>query len=1334
MTLLLRLLLAGDIILSLIATPVFVGGLGLGSGAGGSSFFEKTSLESNADERKAAFIIFKQTCDPAKWSSSSPLYPQNPDGLVKLVNNPAIDWEKICQPLALNNQKKGIIFQDGQGAAMRLLFSNKLDRRVMYAIAYLYEKRFGATGYDVSCEEDGKAAPLMTLQLQLGSKYSSPEDDPQAGIIKDNALSPHWRGESFDISTFGCSKIYDDDGNLKEIIPNQTGDPSSSSTQPVKIVADQLASFVSSQDIDAATLQNIGTNAKSGLDLFTAGAGAISAASGAVAAAGELPDPNNAPTIFADIGKNVKDKGEDFAIADIAGKMLEQKIGLPAGTLSKGADLGQAGRALLQQKTGISLPDQLTAGNTPQVLNQILAQKNPSLALQIPQQAVDLLGQKNYDQALRVIAANDLSQKFSVNISSNDSTQTVAAKILSQQVSADPNEKQLLSALISGGTDGLSSALKNYEQLRLQTAAGQLASSLQEVPVLNDNQKSILSDFFSTDPVVRDGALRRFKDATSDTNETYTWMKKNVNLAGDDLTAAKKTFDFYDGSADPKAALAQANPTLNQKILAAAIDSLPPEEKETFNKVLDYKTTADDLQKALKDGRLEQAGKATVLSKTLGNIGLNKSDADQIASEMTSGGITTAAGLSAFNSQYSDKLGTKLSADDFKTSAGQSYPPAVQKIALAQIQEKTGLGADVVQAAFKGDSAQIKRVAIGQVTSKLGLPSWTQSAVQSFIANNDAGAVSQAGAKAQAKALATGLGKNPTERQQISDKLSQAYDDGLQKGKTAAQDEATNLLKSEGMGETDAKKVISGNFDGAGTEAAAAALSQSGYGSYDEIKGALNGDANSKYALSDRLAAGGLQKQNIATPTNFSKTLFEGTDAQKEAVLKSVGQQYAAGQVQQISQSLGVPLSRDQANNLIQNKDWSALKSAGTDMAKNEAASGLSQATGGLVSPDGIKSIYDKYNSRGLTSTDYKQLGSNIVERQTGIPISSLGDIKDNLKNIKGNFTSQFNPNVMMGNIGSAVILNNVVGSTLAQIDPTGGLATSFLMTKASTYLISLGLSAPVLLGISFILDPQATLQSIEQTVQMAFNILTNPLGFLGGLLGGVFGGGKIKVDVKNPSAKNKDDVKVDKNIKANVKDNSGQGSQNSGQSTPSTEDMAPPSTFNWLRLSAPLALADTIDSSQKSTANANQVSANTSQYLLPKEVSLESIRQISIRTVDQLGEDLLIFSLAKDYPQIWNNIMSATGIKAPDFSLKVNQIISPRVLAPNSARAKIKKSVKYLYDDKDEGDKNHKSVAETLDLARKVYGANFDPVTTYGRKPGFLYNEKTTDKIHVGL
>ena len=153
-------------------------------------------------------------------------------------------------------------------------------------------------------------------------------------------------------------------------------------------------------------------------------------------------------------------------------------------------------------------------------------------------------------------------------------------------------------------------------------------------------------------------------------------------------------------------------------------------------------------------------------------------------------------------------------------------------------------------------------------------------------------------------------------------------------------------------------------------------------------------------------------------------------------------------------------------------------------------------------------------------------------------------------------------------------------------------------------------------------------------------------------------------------------------------------------------------------------------------------VKITNSPYLPADKPSEEYLRKVAIRTIEQIDEDLLEFSLVQNpkNPAVDNNFNKTHwegfmgSIKIPTTSMKVTQLVSPRVLATKAESEKFvdKSKPNLLYDGA--GGVDNMGHDNLLALARAVYGDKFNPLTASGRQSGFLYDKESVNQIHVGF
>ncbi|MCX6809182.1 MAG: hypothetical protein NTZ65_00270 [Candidatus Berkelbacteria bacterium] len=1343
MLLLIRLLLSLDIIASLIAAPIFAGGFGLGSGAGGSSFSQQTDLNKNDSDKEAAYILLTNSCDAAAWNQNAPSGPKfptssNDTSFSSLVSKAKdLDWGKLCQ--AKESGKYGIIFVGSAANEMKLMFQNKWDKRTLYATVYLFQKRFSASGYNESCEGEIKNSfgmtikkiysPLMTLAVhfdaQTGLPYNdsdgSPsklskefvEDDAAAAdpSVNDRNVSPHARGQAFDVVTLGCNKIYAK-GKLKAIQPTyiQTGQTAKAKwvNPAIEDILNEANQINDEEGEDAIIPSSIGDDPP-----FASGVSALASSKGlsaALAANGQmnpqnqpkiLPQPSDTNSATAPSTTDARSSNAKKAAA-YASRVLEQKLSLPAGTLQNGTDLKTAGRAAFLAKTGFSLPDPITDQDIPPTLLAVINQQSADFALEVPQEAIDLFKQKKYDEAYKLIGASDLNRRFELNL--NDSQIKEIAKtgkmpndqikkIIASKVAKDPNEQLLYNALLDKGYDGVDSALDEFQSQQEKQAPYKLVKIMISGDQLTDDQKSILADFMSNDPVIKDGAKRRMREIDK-SKALADWMTQNGKMTPQEVAFCQGALDLYKKSSNPKEELERQNPDVKTKVLANAISLMGDDEKLALTQVVGPNPSPKDLEAAMKDGRLEDAGKVFAISKQLEQAGVAKSDANQLAAGLVSHQASTSdAAIAVFNGKYSSQYGVNLTKDDFKNFKTGQISPVAQTIAYGKIKEQTGLDVNTIKAAFKDKNPQAKEQVAQAAVDKINAPAWSKKYINDYVKDyfqkDKQENISKAGADQKADSIGASIDKNNQEKKTVSDQLKDAYHKAIDKGDLAARDKAASVLQEYGMGEKDAQNIAAGHFDKAQDKALAAVLAKQGYGSYDQMKTIIDGSASkdTKYNFSDPIIADVLNKQGIQLEEkNVSKTLLEGTSDQREKMAKDAGEQYAANELSTKAGEMGVAINKDQAKEIIKNHDWGTFKDQGSDIGKNSAAQKVSESLGGTVSPEQVRALYDKATSDGLDTNDAKNLGWGVLEEQTGFSKDSIDNFRNNFDNLKDITTTQiqnFDYSGQGAAIGTGVILNTVIGQQLAAIDPTGGLATSYAMTYAQDYLATLGVSAPILLGVAFLINPQATIASIKNTIQMAFGFISDPVGTIMGFLGGFgIGGSKPKAfpPVNKPDFGTLDKVS-----------------------------------------SGALTAAGVVGASGNIALSGYQGSAKPSKSYFEKAAR---------REVDHITEDMLMFSLIQKSPALkadhWTRFMGK--IELPSSPLEVEQIFPGRIASKTDLAGVSDR----FYDQ--EGSGSFMGLDNLNLLLKAVYGASYDPLKSYGRKQGLLYSKTIPDRVHIGF
>ena len=1409
----LSILMALNLIVASVAAPVFVSGMGIGSGAAGSSFAQPVK-SSSKDDRTAALALFKQSCDETEWNKAKkdndPAYPSDDAG-VKILFDKAkelgsVRFNQLCQPR--EKGQAGIIFVDAQnakdnGVEMFHLFAGHWDKRVLLSTYYLYQKRFSDKGYEVNCEEDGKMAPIMTLRVAggymdddgqpTGLAKMALEDDPTAAEQKRVTVSPHGRGEAEDIITFGCTKITKG-GDLQQIAPNviQTGQTDQPSINPNNdIDAGALAGATSATDSKDLKKALETTQANSST-LYEAGNADVADQLGAVEVASGIEDPGSQPTIMphfdppTDLQNDTSAAIPDFAAqkaaqptfeqraAQFAERTVELKYSLPAGTLKDGANLETIGKKALFDQSGVYLSDKPTSTEIASAAKALSAFTGHSdVSILVPQKAIDALKSGNYQQAAKIVGATRLNNQFDLGLSDSGIDQMAQSGITPQKLAdalkkksdfADPAEASMVTALATGGYKDLAKELGKIEDKKTQTPTGSFTNALINSNELSNAQKSILGDFFANKNF-RSNIANRLKDAKAP-QAVIDWVNANQNITDNDAKLCQTTYTSYSNSSDPKSTIKSANPTTYESAIKASVNLMSSKEKNIFQSVFGANPSGDDLKAGFSNGKLEQAGEAYVIASGLQKAGLASSQASYLAVGLAQDRLTgTDVGLAKINQEVGSKFGVSLTKNDLTLFKNGNFAGA-QKIAMGMVGSKTNLPLSKIMSAFTKNDKSAQSDISKAFSNNPDLASQTKTMLDGMLnKQTDSGvtmtaSTAYAGAKAKALSVSASSSTSEADRASTSDKIKKGLDSAIAKGKTAAKSEAKDVLIEKGLNETEANNILNGNIKGAEKVATNAVLAKKIVSevpgtNVEEVKNVLNGKAtkDEKLQVMDGVIANKLSQNGIDyTGASITKTLTEGTDQQKKDLAVDLGNQYGAAQLKDAAAQLQPPISltKDQSLQFMKGNFNQIDEVAGQSVV----ASGLSKITGTPISGEAASAIYQAIHEQissttpdvinnasgppgGATSgansaanaaanagttTDttgnkVENIGWGYIQDNFGVSKDAITNLGSNVKNLPQNMIdsyTNFDYNAQLSSIGAGIILNTLIGNKLAEMDPTGGLLAGIAMQYATSFIMSLGISMPILLGIAFLINPAATIQALKNMVVMALQIFTDPVGAIMGFLGL---GKKPKA---KPAAKNED--------KAKIKDQINSPTQLIDAPT------GDPASLNVALIESAYA-AD-------STSNAMQA---TSSYIPAKKPTKEVFEQISRRTTDQVLEDLLLLSLIesnnqtalKGIPDLiknhWTAYMGTMAIpKSSSFVIK--QIITPRaVITSADVAAAADKGVHDVAFDK-EPVAGATGVQYLISLAKLVYGKDFDPATAGERTTGLLVSNAIKTQVHFSF
>jgi len=1393
---LLSVLVALNIVFASVGIPVFVGGVGLGSGGAGSSFKQPMNLAQRKSltvndqdlttQLEAAKLIFENACDKDNWKGQPVKYPETTEEISRIALRSTQAEQNLlskmetttddnpCQPY--KEGQSHLVFVGGNGLEMAHMFKGFWDKRVLVTIAYVMEKRLNVknpfsqstksvgqknlldasvaeaatpaqndtSGYQEKCDWGDKTAPSMTLGVTAGYMDSNGQptamarsgegDDPS---IKNDTnasrpVSPAGRGQQVKFYSIGCTVIKKGK-EIQQVVANSVAlgqDTKTGSSAPGGGLVDKLLGQTGFSDkgLMGTALSATFTKASS---FFMAGVyDAQSKGLGAVLTAAGISDPSAFPKIIPTPGKDKTNLSYEDKASEIAGKVVEQKYSMPSGSLKLGANLEQIGLSALFDQTGIKLtltssPDEITQAT------KMLAQfKNPEASVQVPAETVSFLQRGQFEQAAKYLGAFRLNNQFSLNWTKTDLNNksvsgidgTELGNILKGYIPvADSQDSQMIEAVSSGGYEQLKKQLSAIEESGIQTPSGKLASILQNAPQLDPNQITALNDF--QESKYRDSRADKMQ-SVGGPKELVDWLKENKGISGEDEESANAIIKEYSKNSNGKLTLQNDQGKIYDRIILASVSLMRPDEQAIFWATVGANPTATDLRQAFSDGTIEKAGEAVLYSRGLQNLGVPASESNYMAVAMASGKMDgTSVGLTVLNSKFAS-YGVTFTKQDLALAQDGRFP-ALQKLAIGFVSQKTGINISAVISAFSGDKSQKEKI-----NSALSDYSNSKNVIDAALnKSSDNGitlgeAAAKQGAYAKATAIAAGIseGENAAkERAAATETLSQAFDDSIDAKASSKQNEAENLLVNKGLSANDANKIVAGNAQSAAEKAAVGFVSKKlaaqGLGDQATIAKVISGKATAeeKYAMGDALAKNYLSNNGIYVEGSISQTLFKGTSEQRLELAREIGGQYATNEIlNRIEQTTGVSVSlTTEQRQQFAKGDFSALGDVANQTAQATAADGLSDATGGVIPAETITKAYTDLKEDGAMEPGAAEdIGWGVVEENFGINKEVITNFDSNFKNLPNNIVQSFNMeaiNTQLTGIGAGIIVGTILGNTLAKIDPTGGILTSFAMQYATSFIMSLGISMPILLGVAFLINPAATLQAIKGMIMMALGIFTDPLGTIMGFFG--FGSKKPKAtsSAQNPSNANKDTIKEPSGFVDTPQDN------------PSSGNIA--------------LAADAKD-------NIKEVRA-TSDYLPAKKPSKSYLQKISRRTTDQTVEDLLLLGLvcaanrklqAVQTDFVQNHWSQYMGSFTPTISFSIKQLISPRApVAKNKQEAaKNKGEDDFMYEK--EPTSGAVGIDFTLDLTRLVFGNNFSPLNSLGRKTGFNISSAVNQYIGVSF
>lgn len=1345
MKVLVRILLAADIILALIAGPFIVAGGGFGSGAGGSSFSRRTNIASSADQQTLALNLVNAIC-----KNEGNDFPKTVADIVALTKKRTdAAWCKTAK-------EDGIAFYGGIKEAqneLKLLFEDKWDTRVLYAIDYLYQKRFSATsgGYNMICSGEGKFAPSMTIAIDP----ITDEDDNKKISKNDLAKSAHERGQAFDVLTYGCTTIKVE-GKVKSIIPNQIGAASMSEDKAIASIAQAIGQSPEElkADLAASEAQTVVLAAKNSVvavdPSVTAATGTLTAQTPNGSVAGEMARVS-AKSQSGDAADLSQGGPSSNPRPTIQAALAQMQAGVPVGTYDEGAKPEAVGTKTLEQRLGVSLNDPAKIAKAVGASAQ---------ALGISQEAYHALLNKQYQQAARLEGASQINADLRLGLSQAEiatlakanttSAELLARSLLLQKLPTERAKTAL--ALFQGGSQAVDQQLDALDAARKSEKPMQLAQALYDSGRLAQTQITTLRDFLNGDQVGKDGATRRFEQSGA-SSQVLSWMKASQNLSAEEQKAALAVLDQATKTTDMKANLAGTVASVKGLALQEFYAALTPVEKETFSKTLGKTSpTIDELEAAAKDGSLQRAVQAAALAKQLEDSGMVTGDAAYVASGIFAKDPSAQGVALGF---FNKKNGTNFTIADFKmtTTPGGNQEPPKAAVYYAQnlLSQKTGLTISQVQTAIdKQDPAVLGQIA-QKLAPNLKLP---QGLIESVL-KSDTKAEAKEGVVLKDKQIAKSVEGTDKQKKDFQDQLDEQMDKGINKGEELARQKAASLLAAKGVSPEDAKHMSEGKLKNSEDYLIAAAISQKGILTYGQAKNLLDGATQAEqYQASDSLLNYALRDQNInlQVSSGFTETMLKGPADQREQQMTQVGASYFAPELVQLAAKDNIVISNDQAKQILQNHDWETLRTTGESVGMATAADKISGQTG--VPSGAILTIANNLKASGgdLGKIDMESAGWDIGQSLTGISKDSVLNIEQNFAAVKNNLVTQYSnmPGQMLemgGNIGAGIVVGTLVGGQLAKIDPTGGLLTSYAMNYATKYLMSLGIAAPYLLAAGLIINPEATIASLKAMITQAFQIFTDPAGFVVGILGQLgFGGkkpftgvilGNAEAAAKDvftqelikstgaAAALNKDPGGTDDNKKSQDSQNQTGANTNQAANNPAVQGQATTSQNATYSLSPYL----------------KSVGKPTPQYL----------QAVAKRSLDQVIEDLTVFGVVTSpryasqtdlQDKHWKAFMGT--IKNPTNEMAAKQILSPQIITlPSNAQTACKvdsdelknlkkEGVKILY----EGESSSEPPLGTdllTSLSQLVYGNSFYPICSWGRVQGLLY-DKAVSAVHFGV
>ncbi|MFH1854800.1 MAG: hypothetical protein ABH810_00060, partial [bacterium] len=835
MNAILPVLIALNVLFASVATPVFIAGMGLGAGAGGSGLKQPVDLIRNATDRRNAYVIFKNSCDEDKWEPKN-TYPTSQDdqNFHHLVEDPDEIQDKCKE---LEDGKYGIIHIGGNNVEMVSLFQQHWDRRKLAGIYGLYQKRISSApvksattlnsgntllekaeaalpiqsekvGYGAECKVGDKSAPFLIIRTTAGymDYFGQPtalaksgiEDDPEATDENNRAISPHGRGQAVDFLSVGCTKIMKD-GKVEQIIPNYLATGQEKTANSVAPGPDLVSgsSFEDSELMDPAIAETYAGNDSlymAGLDeAERQGLGPLQVAS-YISDPDALPEiiPHNDPPddlqndLAATIPDAKKPKKPTFVerVAQFGERIIEQKYSLPTGLFSEKANPVEMGRSFLFSQAGIYLSKQPTSEEITKASVQLASFTNPEASVQIPRLAVQALQSGKVDEALKLISVNRINKQFAQGLTPNQviekaksgySASELKEILKSDRPIDDSREEQMLQALLNGGYKELAQTLESMQREIAKTPVGELKNTLINSSELTKNQKTALSDFANNE--YRDGVENRLKTLKAP-DELVKWAKQNKDLQGEDLEQANSIIKDYAPSTNGKEKIANQQSEIYATIVKSAATLMKPDEQAVFYSFFGANPSTETLKKSFENGTLEQAGLATVYSKGLQRLGIKPSESTYLGVELARGQMSGGdTGVKLFNARFSS-YGVQFSKSDFEAMKDGNFA-AAQTLGTAMVSKRTGIDIPAVQKAVGGDKAAGLQVA-GALTKRLNLPPIAQKAVDGLVKklSGDLKTYSQntakAGAKAKASAISAGISEGNSVKEVTENRATNA--------------------------------------------------------------------------------------------------------------------------------------------------------------------------------------------------------------------------------------------------------------------------------------------------------------------------------------------------------------------------------------------------------------------------------------------------------------------------------------------------------------------------------------------------------------------------------